>query len=149
MVEMYQLYREQPKLKEQAPFPIDESRYRGPRGILDRRQGPSRGPAKLRRIRPGRPPGCSTGCDRGSRGPSNPDGHGAYGALASTTDRADYRQTVRRLWENMTTRRMYVTGGVGAVAGDQEKFGDDYVFLPNNGDPQTCAAVVPAFSTTA
>jgi hypothetical protein len=43
----------------------------------------------------------------------------------------------------MIGRRMYITGGVGAMASD-EKFGADYV-LPNNGYLETCAAVGAAF----
>jgi DUF1680 family protein len=40
-------------------------------------------------------------------------------------------------------RRMYITGGLGAVAG-HEGFGPDYV-LPNNGYLETCAAVGAGF----
>jgi len=64
-------------------------------------------------------------------------------ALAGTARRDDYTQISRRLWENMIGRRMYVTGGVGAIAGD-ERFGDDYV-LPSNGYLETCAAVGAAY----
>ena len=43
----------------------------------------------------------------------------------------------------MVTRRLYITGGVGAIARD-EKFGGDF-FLPNNGYLETCAAVACGF----
>ena len=43
----------------------------------------------------------------------------------------------------MVTRRLYITGGVGAIARD-EKFGGDFV-LPNDGYLETCAAVACGF----
>ena len=43
----------------------------------------------------------------------------------------------------MVQRRMYVIGGLGAVAG-HEGFGPDYV-LPNNGYLETCAAIGAGF----
>jgi len=46
----------------------------------------------------------------------------------------------RRLWENVTTRRMYVTGGVGSAA-TGERFTYDYD-LPNDlAYAETCAAI--------
>lgn len=55
----------------------------------------------------------------------------------------EYIQTAGRLWDNMAGRRMFVTGGVGAIAHD-EKFGADY-FLPTNAYLETCAAVGAGF----
>ena len=43
----------------------------------------------------------------------------------------------------MVQRRMYVIGGLGAIAG-HEGFGPDYV-LPNNGYLETCAAIGAGF----
>ena len=57
--------------------------------------------------------------------------------------RPEYLAEAKRLWTNMVTRRMYLTGGVGAESND-EKFGPDY-FLPNSGYAETCAAVAAAF----
>ena len=56
---------------------------------------------------------------------------------------APYVEAAKRLWRNMITRRLYITGGVGAIARD-EKFGGDFV-LPNNGYLETCAAVACGF----
>jgi DUF1680 family protein len=49
-----------------------------------------------------------------------------------------------RLWDNMVQRKMYVTGGIGAVK-QWEGFGPDY-FLPQGTDEggcysETCAAI--------
>lgn len=54
-----------------------------------------------------------------------------------------YIATATRLWDNMVGRRMFVTGGVGAIHED-EKFGPDY-FLPPGAYLETCAAVGAAF----
>ncbi|RYG21939.1 glycoside hydrolase family 127 protein, partial [bacterium] len=67
----------------------------------------------------------------------------AIAAAARVNGRKEYRDTAVRLWENMTFRRMHVTGGVGAYA-QEEKFGEDYN-LPNDAYLETCAAVGAGF----
>lgn len=142
LVEMYQLFRDQPQLKKQIPFPVDESRYLSLAQFWIDARGHHEGRRDF---------GAYDQDDRPVLQQDAIEGHAVRAtlmatgmtALASAADRDDYRQTARRLWENMTARRMYVTGGVGAVAGD-EKFGDDYV-LPNNGYLETCAAVGAGF----
>ncbi len=67
----------------------------------------------------------------------------AIAAGARLNGRDEYRQAAFRLWENMTFRRMHVTGGVGAYA-NEEKFGEDYA-LPNDAYLETCAAVGAGF----
>jgi DUF1680 family protein len=64
-------------------------------------------------------------------------------ALAGINGRADYRQAAMCLWENMSQKKMYVTGGVGATAAG-EAFGSDYI-LPNDGYLETCGAVAAGF----
>lgn len=64
-------------------------------------------------------------------------------ALAMVNRDPEYRETATDLWENMVGKRMFVTGGVGAIA-DDEKFGPDY-FLPNDSYLETCAAVGAGF----
>lgn len=54
-----------------------------------------------------------------------------------------YIQTAGSLWSNMVGHRMFITGGVGAIAND-EKFGSDF-FLPNDAYLETCAAVGAGF----
>jgi uncharacterized protein len=56
----------------------------------------------------------------------------------------DLRPALFRLWDNMVDRKMYVTGGVGAIK-QWEGFGIDY-FLPQGTDEggcysETCAAI--------
>ncbi len=54
-----------------------------------------------------------------------------------------YFNKVTELWDNMAGKRMFITGGVGAIASD-EKFGPDY-YLPNDAYLETCAAVGAGF----
>jgi DUF1680 family protein len=64
-------------------------------------------------------------------------------AAGEAANRTEYLATALRLWTNMVTRRMYLTGGVGSESND-EKFGPDYS-LPNTGYAETCASVAAAF----
>ena len=64
-------------------------------------------------------------------------------AAAIENQSPEYIATACRLWDNMVGKRMFVTGGVGAVHFD-EKFGPDY-FLPTDAYLETCAAVGAGF----
>lgn len=64
-------------------------------------------------------------------------------AMALENHAPAYVSTATNLWENMVGRRMFVTGGVGAIHND-EKFGPDY-FLPTDAYLETCAAVGAGF----
>lgn len=64
-----------------------------------------------------------------------------YSAMADVvmeTGDADYRSAVRSLWENITHRKLYVTGGIGSGE-TSEGFGPDYS-LPPRGYCETCAS---------
>ena len=62
---------------------------------------------------------------------------------ALTGDRA-YFDAVRKLWENVAGKKMYLTGGIGSRH-DRERFGDNYE-LPNLiGYLETCASIGMAF----
>jgi DUF1680 family protein len=57
---------------------------------------------------------------------------------------SDYFQTLIRLWDNMVDKKMYITGGIGAMK-QWEGFGIDY-FLPQGTDDggcyaETCASI--------
>jgi hypothetical protein len=54
-------------------------------------------------------------------------------------DRA-YDTAINRLWEDVASRRMYVTGGLGA-RGTVEAFGDDYELPNRTAYTETCASV--------
>lgn len=69
----------------------------------------------------------------------------ATGATAIALENRDprYIKTVSNLWDNMAGKRMFISGGVGAIAED-EKFGHDY-YLPTDAYLETCAAVGAGF----
>lgn len=66
--------------------------------------------------------------------------------VATPGAKADQKllQAIERLWQNMVQRKMYVTGGIGAIR-QWEGFGKDY-YLPQGTDEggcysETCAAI--------
>ncbi len=64
--------------------------------------------------------------------------------LAALTGNPQYVAAVDRIWNNVVTRKLYLTGGVGA-SGHGEAFGTNYV-LPNaTAYNETCAAIGNAF----
>ncbi len=141
-IELYHLFHDHPDLKRKFPFQIDEKRYLALAQFWIDNRGHHEGRQNF---------GAYDQDDKPVVEQQTIEGHAVRATLfatgltqlATTTGRDDYRAAAHRLWENMTTRRMYVTGGVGAVAND-EKFAPDYV-LPNNGYLETCAAVGAAF----
>ncbi|WP_416841786.1 glycoside hydrolase family 127 protein [Haloferax sp. DFSO52] len=60
--------------------------------------------------------------------------------LVKETEDQDLREALEALWENMTTRRMYVTGGIGSEAA-HEGFTEDYDLPNETAYTETCAAV--------
>jgi DUF1680 family protein len=62
---------------------------------------------------------------------------GVAGVAAETNDKV-LTSAARRLWTDTTTRKMYITGGVGSLDKD-EAFGPAYD-LPNNSYCESCAA---------
>jgi len=68
----------------------------------------------------------------------------AMADIAALTGDKAYLGAVRRLWENVAGRKMYLTGGIGARH-DRERFGENYE-LPNlTGYLETCASIGMAF----
>lgn len=68
-------------------------------------------------------------------------------AAAYENGNADYIATAKRWWDDMAGKKLFVTGGVGAVHFD-EKFGHDY-YLPTDAYLETCAAVGVGFFSQA
>jgi hypothetical protein len=68
-----------------------------------------------------------------------------YSAMADvgvlTRNRA-YLSALNRLWENVVSKKLYLTGGIGAT-GAWEGFGPDYD-LPNSAYAETCASIANA-----
>jgi DUF1680 family protein len=140
---LYLFFREHPELKREMPVPIDESRY----FALAQYWVEARG--RQRKDQP------SYGAYNQDHQPvfeqTTIEGHAVRAALlcagvtalAGINGRDDYREAAIRLWRNMSEKKMYVTGGIGATAAE-EAFGNDYS-LPNDGYLETCAAVAAGF----
>ena len=142
MTELYLLFREQPTLKRDMPVSVDESRFLKLAEFWIENRGNHQGRT-----------------DYGSYDQDHQsvfeqqtlEGHAVRAtlmaagltSLAAVNGREDYRRVARRLWDNMTGRRMYINGGVGAIRAG-EAFGADYD-LPNSGYLETCAAVGSGF----
>jgi uncharacterized protein len=64
--------------------------------------------------------------------------------VAALTGDQRYVRAIDAIWENVAGKKLYITGGIGAVGGG-EAFGPDY-FLPNmSAYCETCAAVANDF----
>ena len=60
--------------------------------------------------------------------------------VAAIVKDSSYLKAVDKIWENVVSKKLYITGGVGARH-DRESFGDDYE-LPNlTSYNETCAAI--------
>jgi DUF1680 family protein len=59
--------------------------------------------------------------------------------VAALTGDSHYIQAINAIWENASSRKMHITGGVGALAAG-EAYGADYE-LPNKCYNETCAAI--------
>jgi DUF1680 family protein/peptidoglycan/xylan/chitin deacetylase (PgdA/CDA1 family) len=64
---------------------------------------------------------------------------GAADVAALTAD-ARYTAALDRLWDDMASKRMYLTGGIGA-RGTTESFGEDYELPNRRAYTETCASV--------
>jgi DUF1680 family protein len=63
--------------------------------------------------------------------------------VAALTGDADYVKALDKIWLDVVSKKMYITGGIGARSGG-ESFGDDYE-LPNlKAYCETCAAIANA-----
>lgn len=64
--------------------------------------------------------------------------------IAAVYNDKAYLKAVNSMWSNLTERKMYITGGIGARH-EQESLGDDYE-LPNlTAYAETCAAIAGAY----
>ncbi|MFB6307998.1 MAG: glycoside hydrolase family 127 protein [Haloarculaceae archaeon] len=60
--------------------------------------------------------------------------------LAQETGDTELFEAARRVWQNMVSKRMYVTGGIGSSP-EGESFTDDYDLPNDTAFAETCAAV--------
>jgi DUF1680 family protein len=142
LFELYALFRHKPGLKGSMPVPVDEGRYRELGEFWIENRGRHEGRLSF---------AAYDQDDKPVLEQKTIEGHAVRATLlwsgvaagAIVNGRADYLAAARQVWENMVGRRMYVTGGVGAVA-DYEGFGGDFE-LPNQGYLETCASAGAGF----
>jgi DUF1680 family protein len=60
--------------------------------------------------------------------------------IAEMLSNSAFGRAVDRLWDDVTSKRIYITGGLGAV-GSTEAFGDDYVLPNRTAYTETCASI--------
>ena len=64
--------------------------------------------------------------------------------VAALTGNLDYINAIDKIWDNMVSKKFYITGGVGAVP-EGERFGENYE-LPNlTAYNETCAAIANVY----
>ncbi len=61
--------------------------------------------------------------------------------IAGAAGDPDYRAAVRRMWEDVAGRKLYLTGGVGTAERGDEGFGTRYVLPNEHAYAETCATV--------
>ncbi len=165
LVGLYELFREEPNLKQKLSLPVDESKYLALAEFWIEDRGHNVGQpdwdkdwkeaeafVRNQEYGDGRPSwGSYAQDDKPVFQQETIQGHAVRATLLCTgiaaaariNHREEYYDTALRLWENMVFKRMHITGGVGAFA-NEEKFGPDYV-LPNDAYLETCAAVGAGF----
>ena len=60
--------------------------------------------------------------------------------IARFMDAAKYERAVQRIWQDVVSRKMYITGGIGTAQYHDEGFGDPYL-LPNRTYCESCAGI--------
>lgn len=138
LLELYRLYKEDPKLAGKLSVPVHTEHYRELAEYWIEMRGHPEGRRALE----------AYAQDAESVFEAKTiEGHAVRATLlatgvasaALTNGETRYKEAALRLWENMVGRRMFITGGVGAIHED-EKFGPDY-YLPTDAYLETCAAI--------
>jgi DUF1680 family protein len=64
--------------------------------------------------------------------------------VAALTGNIEYTKAIDRIWENMVSKKLYLTGGIGAVP-DGERFGNNYELPSLTAYNETCAAIANVY----
>jgi len=148
MLKLHRLFKDQPALKEKMSVPVNEKDYfsmakfwieqRGNYGEKDgshaRKSDSSYNQDQMPVLQQQRIEGHAVRATLLATGVT---------ATALETGDPAYILTANRYWNNMIGKRMFITGGEGAIA-DGERFGPDY-FLPESAYLETCASIGAGF----
>ncbi|WPU95573.1 glycoside hydrolase family 127 protein [Mucilaginibacter sabulilitoris] len=148
LLKVYQLFKQQPALKKKMTIPVNENDYlamvkfwiedRGNYGEKDgshaRKSDSSYNQDHMPVLKQ-----------------ETIEGHAvratllATGVTATALETGDtrYANTANNYWNNMVGKRMFITGGEGAIA-NGERFGANY-FLPESAYLETCASISSGF----
>ena len=141
--ELYRFFRQRPEVKRELPVAVEEARYLAlAQYWIEARGRPRKDQPSYGAYNQDHQPVVEQPMIEGHAVRAALLGAGLT-ALAGINGREDYERAAVRLWDNMTERKSYVTGGIGATAAG-EAFGGDY-FLPNDGYLETCGAVGAGF----
>ncbi len=69
--------------------------------------------------------------------------YSAMADIAALTGDEEYLAAIKKIWENVVYKKLYITGGIGAKY-EGEAFGNNYE-LPNRAYNETCAAIANVF----
>ncbi len=148
MLRLYQLFKAHPELKAKIGVPVNENNYltMAKFWIEERGNYGEKDGSHARK---------SDGAYNQDQMPvvqqTTIEGHAvratllATGVTATALETKDpaYIRTVNNYWDNMIGKRMFITGGEGAIPQD-ERFGPDY-FLPESAYLETCASIGSGF----
>ncbi len=70
--------------------------------------------------------------------------YSAMADVAALAGERDYMAAIDRIWENVVSKKLYVTGGIGARH-DGEAFGDAYELPNDTAYCETCAAIANVY----
>ncbi len=148
MLKLYELFKQHPELKNKMSVPVDENNYYSLAKFWVEERG-NYGEANGSHARKS---------DSSYNQDHMPvlqqqtiEGHAVRATLLATgvtevaIDSKDprYVNTANNYWNNMIGKRMFITGGEGAIA-DGERFGADY-YLPESAYLETCASIGAGF----
>ena len=139
LIQLYNLYRSEPELAEKLSVPVEPEHYLQLAKFWVDQRGKTEGRRPLETYAQDAETVFEAKTIEGHAVRATLFWTGVADVALADDDGHRYFEAARRIWENMVGRRMFITGGVGAIHED-EKFGPDY-YLPTNAYLETCAAI--------
>lgn len=148
MLKLYRLFKEQPELKKKMSVPVNEDEYYSmakfwveERGNYGEKDG-SHSRKSDSSYNQDHMPVLQQQTIEGHAVRATLLATGVTGVAIESKD-PRYINTANSYWNNMIGKRMFITGGEGAMA-NGERFGEDY-YLPESAYLETCASIGAGF----